>query len=130
MKKFTLLPWTLPLVLVACGALPATPSLQLQGASVQVCVAGCASQTDTRWRSYLVNFKELLSLRANSTRTSVQFGKDAADPACTLNVTTPLNSLALERAAGDRAVTISNDVVKLSRWHLACPTYDSGWNDF
>ncbi|AWN22843.1 hypothetical protein DKM44_06060 [Deinococcus irradiatisoli] len=78
----------------------------------------------------MVNFKEILFIRANKTRTSLEFGKDISDPTCTLNVTTPVNTLSLQRGDGHSAVAVSNDVVAGSHWQLVCPSYDSGWNVF
>ena len=130
MKKFTQL---LPLILVSvsCGSLPAAPLGSLS-VSAQVCGAACAlpaDEPDTSSRSYLVNFKEMVYLRANSHRASVQFGKDAADPACSLSVQTPAGTTSLERRAGG-SIVLGTALLAQSRWQMDCPVYHSGWSVF
>ncbi|WP_161880314.1 hypothetical protein [Deinococcus alpinitundrae] len=127
MKKFTLL----PLLLVSCGTLPAAPlgSLAL---GPQACSAACspfAGEPDTSSRSYLVNFKEIVYLRANSSRVNVQFGKDAADPACLLSVKTSAGATSLERRAG-ASIVLGKALLDQSQWQMDCPIYHSGWSVF
>ena len=127
MKKFTLL----PLLLVSCGTLPAAPLGSLS-MGAQMCSAACspfAGEPDTRSRSYLVNFKEIVYLRANSSRVNVQFGKDAADPACSLSVKTPAGTTTLERRDGGSLV-LGTALLDQSQWQMDCPIYHSGWSVF
>ncbi len=113
---------------------PAEPGLGSLGLSTQPCgLSSCAgaSQTepDSRSRSYLVNFKEILLVRSTPTRSKVMFGKDSVNPACSLSVKTPLTGVSVERASGN-LIAVSAALLDQSRWQMVCPEYDSGWNSF
>ncbi|AZI41441.1 hypothetical protein EHF33_00630 [Deinococcus psychrotolerans] len=130
MKKFMVL----PLMLVACGTIPTAPVLSGQSVAVQRCGTECSavqtpSSTDTASRSYLVNFKEILYVRANAVRSTVQFGKDSANPACLLSVKAPSGVTSVNRGSGT-VISVSNALLSQSIWNMACPEYNSGWNVF
>ena len=113
------------------GRLPAAPLGSLS-VRAQPCSAAClpfAGEPDTSSRSYLVNFKEIVYLRANSSRVDVQFGKDAADPACLLSVQTPAGTTSLERRAGG-SIMLGTALLNQSQWQMDCPVYHSGWSAF
>lgn len=93
-------------------------------------VADCSpfgNDPDTSSRSYLVNFKETMYLRANNSRVSVQFGKDSADADCVLSVKTPAGTTSLERRTGG-SIIMGTALLDQSQWQMNCPVYKSGWS--